>query len=120
MAKRKVRTLEEVIKQGSLCTVPEVAQALMISQPSVYALAKNGKLPCIKLGELAIRFDPKEVQALIDGSRGVMSEGDHQPRKPRQPRMERKGQNHRKTRPQPVYLPAPQPKATVNGEKGVG
>lgn len=57
--------------QGSLCTVPEVAQALTVSVPTVYSLARKGKLPCVKVGELATRFDPKDVQAFIEAGKGV-------------------------------------------------
>jgi excisionase family DNA binding protein len=67
--KRKIRTLEEVIKQNSLLTVPEVAQALCLSEPSIYGLAKSGKLPCIKLGGLATRFDPRDVEAFKEAGR---------------------------------------------------
>lgn len=65
--KRKNRTLAEVIGSGGLMDVPEVAAALRVSQPTIYAWAKSGKLPCIRLGELALRFRPEDVVAFIDG-----------------------------------------------------
>jgi hypothetical protein len=69
--KRKIRTLQEIIEQGSLCTVPEVAQAICVSIPSVYALAKKGKLLPIKIGDITTRFDPADVVGFIEQSKGT-------------------------------------------------
>lgn len=65
--KRRIRTMEEVIKAGSLLTVPEAAQALGVTEMTVRTWAKKGELPSVRLAWL--RFDPLEVKALIDCSR---------------------------------------------------
>ena len=49
--------------------MPEVAQALRVSIPMVYAMAKDGRLPCIKLGVTGVRFDPSQILDFIDDRR---------------------------------------------------
>jgi excisionase family DNA binding protein len=66
---KKIRTLNEVLTAGSLLTVPEVAQALAVSIPMIYAMAKDGRLPCIKLGPTGVRFDPTQILDFIDERR---------------------------------------------------
>ena len=67
--KRRIRTWQEVMESGGLATVPEVAQALMLSEPTVYNLCKQGKLSSVKVGKLATRFRPRDDQALMDDGR---------------------------------------------------
>jgi excisionase family DNA binding protein len=67
--KKKARSLKEALENGSLLDVPEVAQILNVSIPSIYNWAKQGKIPFFKIGEMALRFDPCEIQAMIDAGR---------------------------------------------------
>jgi excisionase family DNA binding protein len=70
--KRKIRSLTEALADGGLMTVPEVAQALRVSEPSIYSWAKQGKLPFVKVGPLATRFRPEDVRQFIEtGRHGV-------------------------------------------------
>lgn len=63
--KRKIRNWAEIEESGGLATVPEVAQVLMVSNPTVYSLIKKGVLPAVKLGELATRIRPQDVNDLV-------------------------------------------------------
>jgi excisionase family DNA binding protein len=67
--KRKIRTLNEALTDGGLMTVPEVAKALSVSEPSIYTWAKLGKIPSVKVGPLATRFRPEDVRQFIEAGR---------------------------------------------------
>jgi excisionase family DNA binding protein len=47
-------------------TVPEVAEALSISESLVYRLKDEGKLRCFRIGKGAIRFREEDVMEYID------------------------------------------------------
>jgi excisionase family DNA binding protein len=66
MAKRRVRNWQEIEQSGGLATVPEVAEFLRISVPSVYALIKRSALPAIKVGDLTTRIRPADVNAMVE------------------------------------------------------
>ena len=67
--KRELRTIDQAIQQGSLMSPHEVAQALNVSPLTVKEWAKAGKLPSISISPALLRFDPLEVQAMIDSGR---------------------------------------------------
>jgi excisionase family DNA binding protein len=66
MAKRRVRPWPEIEQSGGLATIKEVAQHLQLSVPTVYGLIKKGKLPAVKLGDIATRVRPQDVNALVE------------------------------------------------------
>lgn len=72
MQKRQIRTLDEVARQGSLLTIPEVAAALTLSTPTVYSLIRQGKLPIIQLGRYAKRVCPKDLKNFIQDNKAVL------------------------------------------------
>jgi excisionase family DNA binding protein len=67
--KRKTRTLNEVWQSDSLMTVNEVARTLAVSVPTVYLLARDGRLPSVKVTDIGLRFDPVEVADYVDSRR---------------------------------------------------
>jgi excisionase family DNA binding protein len=68
--KKPVRTLKEVLEQGGLMDVAELAQYLKCSVPSVYTWAKAGKIPHVKISTLGLRFRPDEILAWQEGKVG--------------------------------------------------
>ncbi len=49
-----------------LLEAAEVAERLAVAEMTVYRMVKSGSLPCVRVGEWLIRFDPAEVQKYID------------------------------------------------------
>ena len=67
--KRRIRTLNEILQAGSLMSVAEAAQALALSVPMIYTMARDGRLPFIKVSDTGVRFDPSEILDYIDNNR---------------------------------------------------
>jgi len=61
-------------KSRRLLKVSEVADRLGLSQRKIWSLASEGALPKVRIGA-AVRFDPRDVDALIEQSREVVSNG---------------------------------------------
>jgi excisionase family DNA binding protein len=57
-----VRGLKE---SKGLLKVGIVARRLGISVPSVYRLAANGEIPCIRIGPKSVRFDIVEIERYV-------------------------------------------------------
>lgn len=55
-------------KKG-LIKVGAVATQLNISVPHTYHLARTGRIPCVRIGPKAIRFDPDDVERYIQEHR---------------------------------------------------
>ena len=51
-----------------LLTANEVAVRLSISAKTVYSMAKQGRLNCVRVGR-AVRFKPKDIDDIVSGSR---------------------------------------------------
>jgi len=66
MAKRRIRSLNELVGTGSLMNVPEVSETLNVSAPCVYAWARSGVLPSVQLSEQVLRFKPEDIKDFID------------------------------------------------------
>lgn len=60
----------------TLLTKKDVMRIFGVTERTVNRLMETGKLPYIKLGR-AVRFDPKDVQALIE--RQKVTEGEESP-----------------------------------------
>ena len=56
----------------------EVARRLGVSRTCLYAAAKNGRIPSIRIGgpEGPLRFVPADLDAWIDQARGAWRPGD--------------------------------------------
>jgi excisionase family DNA binding protein len=50
----------------ALLTAEELAAALRVSRSWVYEAARNGAVPCLRVGAL-LRFDLEEVKAFLRG-----------------------------------------------------
>jgi excisionase family DNA binding protein len=55
-------------KEG-LLKIGAVAERLGISIPHAYRLAQTGEIPCIRVGEKSVRFDPEDVETYIRSHR---------------------------------------------------
>jgi excisionase family DNA binding protein len=55
--------------KDSMLTAGEVAERLSISTYSVYALARSGELPAVRIGPRRLRFDSARLEELIAGGR---------------------------------------------------
>jgi excisionase family DNA binding protein len=53
-----------------LLTAAEVAERLQLPTSWVYAAARDGRLPCLKLGRYT-RFDPEQVKAWLAAQKGT-------------------------------------------------
>ena len=51
-----------------LLTLPEVAQALKVSQKTVRRMVAARRIPCVKIGR-SVRFLPSDVAAWVRGRR---------------------------------------------------
>ena len=51
-----------------LLTPDEVAEMLQIARKTVVVMAREERIPCIRLGRV-LRFDPSEIDRWIDGQR---------------------------------------------------
>jgi excisionase family DNA binding protein len=51
-----------------LLTPDEVAEMLQIARKTVVIMAREKRLPCIRIGRF-VRFDPVEIDRWIDGQR---------------------------------------------------
>jgi len=52
-----------------LLSVNQVATLLGVSRPSIYRMVRRGELRPYRVGE-RLRFDPMEIEALLEASRG--------------------------------------------------
>jgi len=55
-------------KQKPLLTPDEVAAMLRIARKTVVVMAREERIPCIRIGRF-VRFDPAEIDRWIDGQR---------------------------------------------------
>ena len=46
----------------------EVAEMLQIARKTVVVMAREGRIPCVRIGRF-VRFDPTEIDRWIDGQR---------------------------------------------------
>lgn len=53
-----------------LWTSQEAAEALTISERSLWLLTHEGKIPCVRLGR-SVRYDPRDIQAWIEAQKTV-------------------------------------------------
>lgn len=51
-----------------LLTPEEVAEMLRIARKTVVVMAREGRIPCIRIGRF-VRFDPAAIQHWIDAQR---------------------------------------------------
>jgi excisionase family DNA binding protein len=49
-----------------LLTVEQVAEQLSLNKQTVWALARNGQIPVVRISPRRLRFDPDDVQRWID------------------------------------------------------
>ncbi len=56
---------EENAVEPMLLTGKEAAKVLSVSERTLYALAKAGELPAIRIGR-AVRYDPLDLRAWIE------------------------------------------------------
>lgn len=52
-----------------LLTYKQVAEALQVSDRTVFALAKTGALKAVRFGH-SVRFDRRDLEAFIDNAKG--------------------------------------------------
>lgn len=57
----------------SLLSAAEVAVRLGLSQKAVRRLALAGNLPCVRVSERIIRFDPADIDAFIEARRTAVA-----------------------------------------------
>ena len=62
------------LQQRRLITAEEVSQWLGIRKQHAYELARDGVLPCVKLGR-AIRFDPVELDEFLKNGGAAFAHG---------------------------------------------
>jgi excisionase family DNA binding protein len=62
------RTLKEILTGSDLVTPTELALALQVSRPTVYAWTSKGVIPFLKFEGLT-RFDPVEIAAWLKAKR---------------------------------------------------
>lgn len=60
---------------AKVLTIPQVARYLMISPLRAYALAKQGKIPCVHFGRSVRVVRASLEQMLADAAEGAGSEG---------------------------------------------
>lgn len=58
------------MKKGNkqLLTPDEVAEMILVARKTVVVMAREGRIPCIRIGRL-VRFDAAEIDRWIDGQR---------------------------------------------------
>ena len=61
-----MKTQSASVDNPLLLSVHETARALAISERSVWTLASDGTLPCVRLGKKIVRFDRRDILAMID------------------------------------------------------
>ena len=66
--KREPRQLKEILRGSDLTDPTELAQALRVSRPTVYAWVSRGTIPFIKIEGL-VRFSPAEIAAWLAARR---------------------------------------------------
>ena len=66
--KKEPRSLDEMLKGSDLIDPQELALALRVSRPTVYAWVSKGFIPHVKLQGL-VRFIPSEVSAYLKARR---------------------------------------------------
>lgn len=57
------------VDPNRLYKAEDVAKMFDISKPNVYALAADGRLPCVRLGK-SVRFDGEQLQKLLTPATG--------------------------------------------------
>lgn len=69
MPKRSLRDTTPLPEKESirLLTAKEVAAALRLNEQTVYRLARTGKIPFLRIGTKAIRFDLEQVREALEG-----------------------------------------------------
>jgi excisionase family DNA binding protein len=50
----------------TLLRAEDVAALLACSRKTVFRFASEGRLPCVRLAERMVRFDPVEIEAWIE------------------------------------------------------
>lgn len=56
----KLGVIESIANHPRLLSAEELAEALAMSPKTLYAQAKNGSMPAIRIGQ-CVRFDPRHV-----------------------------------------------------------
>jgi excisionase family DNA binding protein len=62
-------TMTETISSQLLLKPKEAAEALRISERTLWQLTKDKEIPCVKVGgriRQVVRYDPRDLQAWID------------------------------------------------------
>jgi len=52
-----------------LLTARDTARALAVCEKTLWALGRDGKLPCVRIGR-AVRYDLADVRRFIDAAKG--------------------------------------------------
>jgi putative molybdopterin biosynthesis protein len=55
-------------EKKQLLTPDEVAAMLQIARKTVVVMAREGRIPCVRVGKL-VRFDPADIERWINGQR---------------------------------------------------
>jgi excisionase family DNA binding protein len=76
-----MNTIDPVHPPKLLWTSREAAKALSISERTLWGLTKGGKVPCVRIGR-AVRYDPKDIRAWIDGQKSQAQGADNTPELP--------------------------------------
>ncbi len=88
-----------------LLTVEDVMGVLRISRPTLYRLLKAGRLEPVRIGKRTL-FDPGDIRAFIDGSKGETKQ-EHVPK--RQPKKRAEAKKPRKQRDEQAKPAIPEP-----------
>jgi excisionase family DNA binding protein len=54
------------MQERSLLTVAEVAERLSVHKQTVWQLAREGSIPCVRLSDRRLRFNPDDVEQYIE------------------------------------------------------
>jgi excisionase family DNA binding protein len=88
-----------------LLTVEDVMGVLRISRPTLYRLLKARRLEPVRIGKRTL-FDPGDIRAFIDGSKG---ETQQEAVAPKQPKKRAEAKKPRKQRDEQAKPAAPEP-----------
>jgi excisionase family DNA binding protein len=66
--KRKLRNLREILEDADFTEPTELAKALRVSIPTIYAWVRQGKIPYIKF-DSCVRFDPADLSLWLKSRR---------------------------------------------------
>ena len=53
-----------------LLTIRQTAAALQVCEKTLWALTRDGKLPAVRIGTRAVRYDMADVRAFIEAAKG--------------------------------------------------